>query len=429
MYSDTTLIRQEYGVYKETSASIEVPRVRVPRTRTRLTHVILTLTIVIATLFEVRSWQTTPRPYASAPTSCRVTQPPRATSSITSATALQAAVSSYNALEMCFGGPRGSFNGPYVGLAAAWPESQALTALLGLSVLGGTPATLRSDIAQQMSVLSNYWDPKGGYFPIGRWYSTGRGVKKYDDNAWLGLDLVDAYLITRNSVYLNQARAVATFETTGWSTNTHFASPGGLYWQEPAYGKHRNAVSTGGAALLNARLYAITGLRIYRNRAEQYLRWTVSTLTLHNGLIGDQISIGGVVNRKIWSYNQGLVIATYTSLYRTTKNQSYLTAATLLAQRSLSYLTARRRLEQQPEIFNAIYFRSMANLNAVTRQLGYVHTLQSYATYLYDRMVPSTGVVHLGPMTTVATGWLLTQAAATQIFTLYASTAVRALNA
>lgn len=175
MYSGTTLIRQEYSAYKEIPAPIEVPRSRVPHTRSRLTHVILALTIVTATLFELRSWQTSPRPYASAPASCRVTPAPRAIASITSTTALHAAVSSYNALEVCFGGPRGSFSGPFIGLAAAWPESQALTALLGLAALGGTPASLRSDIAQHMSVLSNYWDPKGGYFPSGRWYSTGRG--------------------------------------------------------------------------------------------------------------------------------------------------------------------------------------------------------------------------------------------------------------
>lgn len=422
MISDSTRVLYDYRVNSQISKPKQLPLRNLGHPRGRLIRLMLALTITVAALLELRSWQTVSRPYASAPASCNVTPTPRRTGTITSAESLQAAINSYNALQVCFGGPRGSFRGPYVGLAAAWPESQALSALLYLANISSAPASIKSGIVQKMAVLNSYWDPKGGYFPSGRWFSTGRGVKKYDDNAWLGLDLVDAYLVTHKTSYLDQARAVATFETTGWAKNAHFVDPGGLYWQQSQYGQHRNAVSTAGAALLNGELYATTGIKLYRNRAEQYLHWTVSALTLKNGLIGDQISIDGVVNHRVWSYNQGLVIAANVSLYKTTKNPAYLAAAQLLAQKSLSYLISGGRLERQPQVFDAIYFRGLMSLNAVAPDARYLHALQSYATYLYDRMVPSTGVVHLGPMTTISTGWLLTQAAATQVFTLLAST-------
>ncbi len=422
MFSGSTPVLYDYRADGQILRPKELPLRSLGNVRARLFRLMLALVVTFAALFELHSWQTVARPYASAPASCNVTPTPRRTGMITSAESLQAAVSSYNALQVCFGGPKGSFRGPFVGLAAAWPESQALSALLYLASDPNAPTSVRSGIVQKMAVLKSYWDHKGGFFPSGRWFSSGKGVKKYDDNAWLGLDLVNAFLITHKATYLEQARAVATFETTGWSRNAHFVDPGGLYWQQSQYGKHRNAVSTAGAALLNGRLYAITGIKLYRNRAEQYLHWTASALMLKNGLIGDQISIDGVVNHRVWSYNQGLVIAANVSLYKSTKNPSYLAAARLLAQKSLSYLTSRSRLEEQPQVFDAIYFRGLMSLNAVAPDARYLRALQSYATYLYDRMVPSTGVVHLGPMTTASTGWLLTQAAATQVFTLMGST-------
>ncbi len=391
--------------------------------RRRLRWLFVSLLAATLVLVEMLNWNNPSKPYASAPAFCSIAAPAQRSPEITPSESLSAALLSYKALQECYGGPKGSYLAPYTGMAAAWPESQALSATLALAGVDAASDSIRSSIAQSIAVLQNYWDPKGGYFPNGRWFSTGIGVKKFDDNAWLGLDLVRAYAITHNPSYLNQAEAVASFEATGWSKNEHFAIPGGIFWQEPAYGSHRNAVSTAGAAFLNARLYAITRTGLYKNRAEKYLHWTVSALTLKNGLIGDQISPSGRVSKNIWSYNQGLVIDTYTSLYGTTKNPYDLAAAELLAERSLTYLNSQQRLEHQPQVFDSIYLRSLAHLYAVVPNSDYVRTMQSYATYLYQRMDRSTGVIRIGPMTSPSTGWLLTQAAATQIFTMYANIA------
>ena len=382
--------------------------------------------VIVATSFL--SWGGDTRPYPSAPSYCTFSSAARNLSPISPGQSLSAALLSLKALKDCFGGPLSSYRGPYTSLTSAWPESQALAAMIGLAGVSHSPASLKSSIAQNISVLRNYRDPNGGYQPNGRWYSTGAGVRKFDDNAWLGLDLARAYMISRDHRYLDQAKAIATFETTGWSLNRRFAKPGGIFWQEPRYGHHRNAVSTAGAALLNARLYSITGSSLYLKRAWTYLRWTVSALTLSNGLIGDQISPNGSVNHKIWSYNQGLVIDTYTSLYQATKNPADLAAARLFANRSLSYFCGHNRLERQPQVFDAIYLKSLAELYKVAPDSQYLRELQSYATYLYERMSPSTGVIHLGPVTSPSTGWLLTQAAAIQVFTAYASAGKNAIK-
>lgn len=395
----------------------------------RFRRIVLVLALFAAALAEIYYSHHPTAPYSAAPAACRVSTPPHQLSPLSSSQALKAAIISYHALQVCFGGPRGTFRAPFEGMASAWPESQALAALLGLAATSGAPRTLKTVISKKMGVLEFYWTANGGYHPSGLWPSGGRGVTKFDDNAWLGLDLVKAFQITDRSYYLTQAEAVAAFEKTGWSNNPNFAFPGGIFWQEPAYGSHRNAVSTDGAALLNARLYALTGIKTYLKDAEKYLHWSVSALTLSNGLIGDQISETGVVTHKAWSYNQGLVISVYTSLYRSTKKPAYLAAAELLAEKSLSYLTSRKRLEKQPPVFDAIYFRSLARLDSIEPDKDFVKALQDYATYLYSEMNSSTGVIHSGPLTTGSKSWLLTQAAATQVFTLYAATSSHAVSA
>ena len=429
MYGDATRARYEFDSVIGHATAIELPPHGVGHKSSWLSRVLVAILLLAVASLKLVPWHDTPTPYPSAPAFCAKTAKIRSTVDITPTEALAAAINSYNALKACFGGPMDSFRGPYVGLASAWPESQALAAMIYLSGVSKPSGSVTDSIEQNISILKNYWDPKGGYFPNGRWFAKGVGVKKFDDNAWLGMDLANAYLLTRDPVYLNKAEAVAKFEATGWSSNKAFAFPGGIFWQEPKYGHHRNAVSTAGAALLNAQLFAITGTGLYRNRAEKYLHWTVTALTLKNGLIGDQISANGVVSRNIWSYNQGLVIATYTSLYKTTKNPVYVAAAGLLAEHSLRYFGTGSHLERQPPVFDAIYLRSLAELYAVAPNPDYLHALQSYATYLYQRMVPSTGVIRQGPMANSSTGWLLTQAAATQVFTIYATMAGHSVRA
>ncbi len=404
----------------------EPDRRSVPKRRLayRLRRVALAVSVFAASYLGLQAYRTFKGPYASIPAACKVSPPPGTLSAITPEQAAQAANSSFAALEECFGTANGSFRGLYLGPATAWPESQAMAALLGLSRLPNTPPSLRASIAKHMANLGDYWDSShGGYYPGGRWFIFGGGVKKYDDNAWMGIDLLDAYSLTHDSSYLAQAEKVATFEATGWSTNRHYPSPGGVFWQEPSSGKDRNAVSTGGAALLNAELFRITGKPVYRKNAEQYVAWTVNTLTLKNGLIADHISVDGTVNPTIWSYNQGLVIATYASLFASTGNHAYLDAAHALADRTISYLNTGNRMAEEPPVFVSIFMRSLADLNAISPQPAYLNAMQSWATLMYNHMVKGTGVVHEGPAVTAATGWLITQASAVQAFSTYATAA------
>jgi predicted alpha-1,6-mannanase (GH76 family) len=272
-----------------------------------------------------------------------------------------------------------------------------------------------------MATLSAYRDPAGGYDPGPRWFWFGGGARKYDDNIFVALDLLEAYRITGSVVYLHETEADARYVESGWSTRTSLPHPGGEYWEDPHFGTDRNAVTTGGAALLDAQLLEVTGRTSYRSWAVRDLRWLFGTLTVSDGLLADHISSSGAINAKVWSYNQGLAIGAWVTLYSTTHRQEYLRSAVALAQRALSYFRGHGLVDQTAP-FNAVFFDYLMELDRVSPDAGYRAALESYATYLYDHMDHADGVVHLTGFDGQPSQLLIAQAAAVRVFDYLAAT-------
>ncbi len=270
-----------------------------------------------------------------------------------------------------------------------------------------------------MAVLADYEDPAGGYYPGPWWFFVGGGVRKYDDNLFVSLDLIAAYRETHTARYLQMAEADARYIETGWSTDGTLPHPGGQYWEDPRFGRDRNAVTTGGAALLDAELYQETSISSYRVWAERDMRWLVSTLGLPSGLLADHISPSGTVAAKVWSYNQGLAIGAWVALYSATGRPEFLHSAVQLAQRALSFFRT-HGFGDQTVPFNAVFFDYLMNLDRVAPNARYRLALQSYATYLFDHMNHADGVVHVTGYDSAPTQWLITQAAAVRVFAYFA---------
>jgi rhamnogalacturonyl hydrolase YesR len=174
-------------------------------------------------------------------------------------------------------------------------------------------------------------------------------------------------------------------------------------------------VTTGGAALLDAELYQQTGNSSYRDWAERNMRWLVDTLELPNGLFADHISASGTMDDKVWSYNQGLAIGAWATLYSTTGRSEFLHSAQTLAQESLSFFRAHGYVDQTVP-FNAVFFDYLMKLDKVAPSAQYQPALQSYATYLYDHMDHANGVVHVTGYDASRSQLLITQAAAVRVF-------------
>ena len=79
----------------------------------------------------------------------------------------------------------------------------------------------------------------------------------------------------------------------------------------------------------------------------------------------DHINRRGVVEPKLWSYNQGSMIGAGTLLYQATGNGAYLYQARQTAAAALAYFTPQRLGEEIP-FFASVYFRNLLYLDSVT---------------------------------------------------------------
>ena len=295
--------------------------------------------------------------------------------------------------------------------AYAWSTSQALAADIAVAKASGSPAAL-AQVHRDLTGLSHYWDGAAsppGYDcvvapPLGH-----GGARFYDDNAWIGLDLVRAYQLTGEPALLQRAEEVFAFTESGWDANLSHPFPGGVFWTQAHSNRDRNTISTGGAAKLGLQLYLINGQRGDLETAGSMLAWVNATLRAPNGLYWDHVGLNGRIDTRQWSYNQGMMLGAYLALYHATGELTALHQAKAIAAASLRLFRA-SGFRNQPAIFNAIYFRNLAELNVVAPNRSYVDAMRTFVHLIDSRVPRRTGLIQLGGSAQVH---LLDQAAAT----------------
>jgi hypothetical protein len=146
----------------------------------------------------------------------------------------QEAVATYNALQQNFYVARqslyrGSPSNTCGTYSCLWPFTNATA---GTVYLYGAPngARYSSDVAARLTGLGHYADPSevsptGAAQPPAYQSALARplgpgGATYYDDNAWVGLNLIHAYLVTSNRTYLTLAQNELNFIISGWDTNS-----------------------------------------------------------------------------------------------------------------------------------------------------------------------------------------------------------------
>lgn len=145
----------------------------------------------------------------------------------------------------------------------------------------------------------------------------------YDDNIWIGTDMADLYLLTKNPFYLTYAKLVWNFVLSG--TDAMFG--GGVHWKENTTGK--NTCSNMPAVVLGAKLYQATNQQAYLDSAKKIYDWCKTNLQDPSDyLYWDNVSYnntGGVsVEKSKYTYNSGQAIEAGALLYNITKATSYL---------------------------------------------------------------------------------------------------------
>jgi uncharacterized protein YyaL (SSP411 family) len=307
--------------------------------------------------------------------------------------------------------------------ATLWPVSQFEVAQLYAARLPGEtrrPATL--------AAFEPYWD--AAVYPPG--YSASVvdpsatvNRKFFDDNAWIGLALLQNYHLTNDSAALQRARQVFDFTTSGWDTDPTHADPGGVWWSQQMPNPrfiHRNTISTAASSALALQLYFSSGGsdsnllewgRAMNNWVEMYLRGD-------NGLFGDHVDLSGQVDMGQLTYNQGIMVETDVLLYQATHDSAYLANARAVADTSLQVFGP--DFNQQPA-YNAVFFRGLLLLESQTGDHRYQAAIQSYADQVWDTLRdPATGLLNFvyGRNRTIEPHRLVDQAAMLQIYTLLA---------
>jgi hypothetical protein len=343
--------------------------------------------------------------------------------------AAQRALAIYALMEHYFYVPaERSYDGTYPasgdGHAQVWPYGQALGAALAVAQLPGARAVSADDLLSLLASLGPYRAPLRGQLAYAPLYG-GKGNVFYDDNVWIGLDLVQASTVLHDPAALAAAERVFSWLTTGWDASAsacpggiYWLMPGGPYWNHSVRNRYRAAVSTANFALLGALLYERNGDRADLRWAERAYAWTGRCLGDGDGLVGDHIDALGNVAPAYYSYNEGAMVATAVNLYRVTRQRTYLEAALRTTDAALTRFQSEDGTGE-PASFLAIFYQDLVPLMPLADAGSIRHDLAAFAARAWaDERDPTTGLFHFGH--TYAT--LLDQSAMVEVYAELATT-------
>jgi hypothetical protein len=327
-----------------------------------------------------------------------------------------------------------------------WPFSQALAATVSVSNIPGQVATAASTYSREFQVrlfgLQKYWGSTGeavaGEQPEEEETGEGSepaeaagiaaptlpsfngevvppgGASYYDDNEWVGIELVRLYKERHEALLLEKAEQIMQFVMAGWSTNPKLACPGGVPFSDAPSNTERNTVTDGPAAELGVQLYRLTNNAAYLQFAETAYEWVRRCLRTPGELYYDHIRLHGVIDTTEWSYNQGSMMGAGVLLYQATGNSGYLYQARQTAKAALSYFTIPRLLSENP-FFVSVYFRNLMYLDSVTHDPPGSTLAQSYINSVWVHQRLTSDLFAFGSPPTTQ---LLDQAAVVQIYAL-----------
>jgi hypothetical protein len=311
-----------------------------------------------------------------------------------------------------------------------WPFSQALAATVSMAFIPHLGVNLSQELHARLVGLNNYLDNNNSGEPEGTFTSTlpafdgtvappagPGGTKYYDDNDWVGIELLRLYELTHSPSLLGSVEGIMAFEMAGWQENPALGCPGGIPFSNDAENRERNTVTTAPAAELATQLYKVTHNLEYLSFAIKAYGWVRGCLRTSAGLYADHLDRRGVVEPRLWSYNQGSMIGAGTLLYQTTRNPTYISDARQTAKAALAYFTPERLGSENP-FFVSVYFRNLLYLDWYTHESPGPGVAQAYVDYAWSHQRMANYLFVAG---SPAGAQLLVQAAVVQIYALLSS--------
>jgi hypothetical protein len=314
------------------------------------------------------------------------------------------AVAAHAALEACFGIERrpGLFRETARraggSVAFLWPFSRAAAATLDLVELGVVPGE-RADriLADGLDCYLRASAEHPAYDSAVRPPLGPGGDRFYDDNAWIGLDLVRLHLVTGHPGALGRAHRVFRFLAAGWDSDPSRPLPGGVTWVESSANGDRNTVSTAPAAQLGYQLCDLGADADadadpeVREWADRMLAWVhVAMRDPADGLYWDHVGADGRIEPTKWSYNQGNVIGAELAHHRLEASvrpdflavgSAPLARAEAVAVAALDRYDARLDgWSGQGLAFNAVFVRNLVDLAGETNDWSLAQRCRAAAT-------------------------------------------------
>ncbi|MBA5223920.1 glycoside hydrolase family 76 protein [Streptomyces griseoaurantiacus] len=271
-----------------------------------------------------------------------------------------------------------------------WNSAVALTAVVDFSRRTG-------DHEYDWAVARTF-EQNRGVFPAGGRSSDpieGHFISRaVDDAGWWAIAWLDAYDLTHERRYLDEAVTIASYLHTFWDTGT---CGGGIYWNRER--TYKNAVTNGLYLWITAALHQrLPGDTLWGSRASTAADWYLgSGLIGSSSLVNDGLTDACANNgQTVWSYNQGLAIGAFTQMWRSTGEARYLSTARRLADAALSSSRLTREgvltevcdtgtstCDDNQKQFKGVFVRHLADLADATRSPAYRSYLRTQADSIW----------------------------------------------
>ena len=275
-----------------------------------------------------------------------------------------------------------------------WPFSAVFSATNALMKDGRVQGRYQPYLDTCVMGVSNYRDTSRtppGYqaYPV-RFEKSDR---YYDDNGLVGIDYAEAYLNTKNKLYLGRAEEVFRFIISGWSS----VLGGGVTWLE-GHDDQKPACSNGTALVTALKLYKASKNPYYLEWGKKFYDWMYTNLRDSTGVYSNDKKPGGKVNRTFWTYNSGFMLEAAVLLYQFTGEKQYLVQAKKLAQDAFLHFTSvphDKNLVFHIDLpwFVTVLFRGYEALYRVDGNYKYLAAIEHDLNYAWQYSRDSFGLV------------------------------------
>jgi len=304
-----------------------------------------------------------------------------------------------------------------------WPYSGTFSAVNALFEATGDKEYQKLLDTKVLPGLQEYFDDKRDPPAYASYINSApESDRFYDDNVWLGIDFTDTYMLTKEQKYLDKAKMIWTFITSGIDDNLD----GGIYWCEQKK-ESKNTCSNAPGSVYALKLFEATKDSSYFFQGKALYEWTKKhLLDSSDYLYYDNIRLDGKIGEAKFPYNSGQMMQSASLLYKHTKDKAYLTDARNTAKSSYNYFFTDftsdgeqfRLLKKNDIWFIAVMLRGFIELYHQDKDRIYLDAFQKNMDYAWSNMRDDNGLFNTDWFGRQKDDkkWLLTQAAMVEMY-------------